>query len=353
MKRITFNEVELQLTRRCQCKCRHCFRGDAENKDMTPDVIDDFLKQTEMIGLLHIAGGEPTLNLDAMEYFLKALYRNGVPLMKLDIETNGYDISERFVDLIKQYAEMIQICHSMDLKQPEIKDVVTVAISNDKYHVEEGCNPEKAYEYYIKALDGYANVFYQKDGFMPVGVGRAKKLKESIKNKYTLYKKRIEILDKSHVPMCTYYKTYELAYPDQIKICCTIGLTPDGAIYSSDNVYGEFEEIDKDAFCTVKDDIYNAICEYNKDKVTCLNRQKQEIKDNNLYDNITSFVDVLIEKDNMISDLNEMASVLSEDKKPSTITNYKPNILESTIKYENMEDIESSVKSHFSRKGEE
>jgi organic radical activating enzyme len=351
MKRITFNEVELQLTRRCQCKCKHCFRGEAEQKDITPDVIDDFLLQTEMIGLLHITGGEPTLNLDMMQYFLDQLYKKGVLLMKMTIETNGYENSERFVDLIKQYAKMIKICHSMDLKKPEIQHLISVSISNDKYHIDEGCQPEKAYEFYERELKGYANVFYQKNGLVPVAVGRAKSLKESIKmSNYTLYKKRIEILDKSHVPMCPYYKTYKLAYPDQIKVCCSIGLTTDGSIYSPDNVLGEFVEIDKEAFCTVKDDIYKSILEYNRDKITCLNQKKKEMKTQSLYNNMVSLLDSLLEKENVFDDMAESVNVFSEDKKPSNLNDYHPNILDSNIEHDDMKDIENSVKSYFLRR---
>lgn len=351
MTRITFNEVELQLTRRCQCKCKHCFRGEAEQKDITPDVIDGFLAQTEMIGLLHITGGEPTLNLDMMQYFLDQLYKNGVLLMKMTIETNGYENSERFVDLIKQYAEMIKICHSMDLKKPEIQYLISVSISKDRYHIDEGCQPERAYEFYERELKGYANVFYQKDGLVPVAVGRGKNLRESIKaSNYILYKKRIEILDKSHVPMCPYYKTYKLAYPDQIKVCCAIGLTPDGAIYSPDNVFGEFAEIDKEVFCTVKDDIYKKILEYNKNKMTCLNQKKKEMETESLYGNMASFIDSLLEKDNVFDDMAEKENVFSKNKKPSNLNDYRPNILESNIEHDNMEDIEHSVKSYFLRR---
>lgn len=350
MKRITFNEVELQLTRRCQCKCKHCFRGEAEQKDITPDVIDAFLSQTEMIGLLHITGGEPTLNLDMMQYFLDQLYKNGVLLMKMTIETNGYEMSERFVDLIKQYSEMIKICHSMDLKKPEIQHLISVSISNDKYHIDEGCQPEKAYEFYERELKGYANVFYQKNGLVPLAVGRGKDLKESIKpGNYEMYKKRIEIRDKAHVPMCLYFKTYKLAYPDQIKVCCAIGLTPDGAIYSPDNVFGEFVEIDKDAFCTVKDDIYKGILQYNKDKMTCLNQKKKERQTETTYNNIVSLIDAITEKDNVFHDIDESNSVFTDDKKPSNLNNHKPNILDFNLDNDNMDDIEDYIKLYFLR----
>ena len=304
-----------------------------------------------MIGLLHITGGEPTLNLDMMQYFLNQLYKKGVLLMKMTIETNGYENSERFVDLIKQYAKMIKICHSMDLKKPDIQYLISVSISNDKYHIDEGCQPEKAYEFYERELKGYANVFYNKNGLVPVAVGRGKNLKESVKtSNYALYKKRIEILDKAHVPMCPYYKTYKLAYPDQIKVCCSIGLTTDGSIYSPDNVFGEFAEIDNEAFCTVKDDIYKKILEYNKDKMTCLTQRKKEMETESLYNNMVSLIDSLLEKENVFDDMAEIVNVFSKDKKPSNLNDYHPNILDSNIEHDDMKDIENSVKSYFLRR---
>lgn len=351
MKRITLNEVEIQLTRRCQIKCKHCFRGEAENKDITPEVIDAWLNQTEMIGLLHLTGGEPTLNLDMMEYLVKSLRKHGTLLMKLSLETNGYEKSERFIDILKEYAEVIKICHSFDLKKPRTQDTITIAVSNDEYHKAEGCNPEEAYKYYKEKLNGIASVFYQKDGLIPVAVGRGKNLNTTVKNPYKLAPKRIEILDKNHVPMCQYYKSYQLTYPEQIKICCAIGITTGGGVYSPDNIFGEFSEIDDNVFCTVDDDIYKGICEYNKGKITCLNRIKADMKQDTTYNSMVSFLDTLIEDDNIIDSMDAITDNNSFDEdKPSNITDYKPNVLDSFIEHEKMGDIEDSIKSHFLRK---
>ena len=42
MKKILYRKVMLEITRRCQLKCAHCMRGDAQNLDMSEEIIDAF-----------------------------------------------------------------------------------------------------------------------------------------------------------------------------------------------------------------------------------------------------------------------------------------------------------------------
>ena len=102
MRKITWDHISIELTRKCQLKCRHCFRGKAENKEISIETLDNFLKNTEIIGMLHFTGGEPTLALDQMEYIVDKLNEYRIPLFKLQLVTNGYEKSERFVEIVKK-----------------------------------------------------------------------------------------------------------------------------------------------------------------------------------------------------------------------------------------------------------
>ena len=42
--------------------CAHCMRGDAQNKDINLNWVDEVLRNTAFIGKIHFTGGEPTLN---------------------------------------------------------------------------------------------------------------------------------------------------------------------------------------------------------------------------------------------------------------------------------------------------
>lgn len=63
MERLIFNDLTIELTRRCNMCCSHCLRGDAQDKSMHIAHIDALLDQTQVIGHLHFAGGEPTLEI--------------------------------------------------------------------------------------------------------------------------------------------------------------------------------------------------------------------------------------------------------------------------------------------------
>ena len=67
-KKITFARLDLELTRRCNLTCRHCYNGAAQDVDITRAMIDRLLNQTAEIGQLIIKGGETLLNVPMLEY---------------------------------------------------------------------------------------------------------------------------------------------------------------------------------------------------------------------------------------------------------------------------------------------
>lgn len=103
MKKISWNGIEIEVTRRCQLKCAHCIRGDAQNIDISNETIDILLDNTAMFGEVLFTGGEPTLNIEGMRYFLEQLKQRKIPLIYLNIVTNGYEASEQFVEIVKEY----------------------------------------------------------------------------------------------------------------------------------------------------------------------------------------------------------------------------------------------------------
>ena len=82
--------LELQITKRCNLKCKHCFLGDTENVDLPLEKIRKILKEfEEMQGLrVLITGGEALLhpNFSEINEFLKELairkilFTNGILL---------------------------------------------------------------------------------------------------------------------------------------------------------------------------------------------------------------------------------------------------------------------------------
>ncbi|RHK32163.1 radical SAM protein [Anaerobutyricum hallii] len=278
MKKITWDFLSVELTRKCQINCKHCFKGKCQNITISKEVIEKFLKQTEAIGFLHFTGGEPTLALEEMDYFLDLLYEYRIPLFHLQIITNGYEKSEKFVQIVKDYSEMIKLCY-LD-KKVDMKYYVTIGVSVDRYHV--GYDPKDALEYYKKELKGYAKVIPMTDGNIPMKIGNGINLPEAIlemdKQKLDT---RIEILSKDTKPMCPHYKTYKLSLEEQVYVVCEMSLSAKGNVtlgkVSSNNEY-DFEDLPNQYICNVNDrmSIYDSIIEYNKDKKSCLEMNKEK-----------------------------------------------------------------------------
>lgn len=278
MKKITWDFLSVELTRKCQINCKHCFKGKCQNITISKEVIEKFLKQTEAIGFLHFTGGEPTLALEEMDYFLDLLYEYRIPLFHFQIVTNGYEKSEKFVQLIKDYSDMIKLCYPD--QEIDMKYYVTVGVSVDRYHT--GYNPEIALNYYKEELSGYAKVIPMSDGNIPIKIGNGTALPEAIpRMEREKLDTRVEILSKDTKPMCPHYKAYKLLHEEQVYVVCEMSLSAKGNVtlykVPSCNDY-KYEDLPNQNICNVNmtDSIYDAIVEYNKGKKSCLEKKKEE-----------------------------------------------------------------------------
>ena len=61
MEKIQLDSLVIEVTRRCQLKCEHCLRGNAQKRDMSRDYIKDLFKKVGYISNLTFTGGEPSL----------------------------------------------------------------------------------------------------------------------------------------------------------------------------------------------------------------------------------------------------------------------------------------------------
>ena len=117
----------LETTRRCNMKCAHCLRGPAQNKDMPYEVIDNALKDVSYIGCITFGGGEPTLNVEAIEYTLRVCIERGINVMNFYVVTNGKQVTKRFI-----YAMMSWYFYTTECGgDPEYSGV---AMSQDMFH---------------------------------------------------------------------------------------------------------------------------------------------------------------------------------------------------------------------------
>jgi len=122
---MNINNLIVEVTRKCNLYCDHCLRGDAMNMNLKKEYVDSLLDQVDSIGNLCFSGGEPSLNVPIMEYFLERCKSRGIDINHFYIATNGVNVPESFVLFcLKLYS----YCDD--------KDFCLLQVSNDRYHMD-------------------------------------------------------------------------------------------------------------------------------------------------------------------------------------------------------------------------
>lgn len=257
MKKISWNAIEIEITRRCQLKCAHCACGEAQDIDISKDTIDALLDNTAMFGEVLLTGGEPTLNIEGMSYFLEQIKKRRIPLMYLNVITNGFEMSNDFVEAIKQYHAYMS-AQGADYDDGEY--FIKIAVSQDRYHVE---NTE-CLEWYQEKLKDIAKVSPKTTGNVPFKMGRAKALKEALyANKPSVHK--LAIMTQQHTPVCECSSDHFLLYEDQIIVICDVFITAKGELLNIG--FQEYDGYsDEDVICKLGEgvDIYEKLIDFNK-----------------------------------------------------------------------------------------
>lgn len=122
---ISIPHLAIEVTRRCNIQCNHCLRGDIQNKNIPLEYIDNLLDQIHSIGHFCPTGGEPSLNVPAIKYFIDGCKKRNITIESFYIATNGINLKQNFVDICLELHEMVIF-----------KFRSSIQISNDLYHNE-------------------------------------------------------------------------------------------------------------------------------------------------------------------------------------------------------------------------
>lgn len=144
-KKIHLSEFYVEITRKCNMNCLHCLRGDAQNVEIKYGYITNVLKDVSTIDSFTITGGEPSLNVGAIQFILNELKRFNIIVGSFYIITNGRKTSQNqeflytLLDLYYYQQYNASECFSM------------VQISKDNYH-----NHEEEQEESIEKLSAFS-----------------------------------------------------------------------------------------------------------------------------------------------------------------------------------------------------
>ena len=122
---ISLNHLGVEVTRRCNITCSFCLRGYLQAKDIELHHIDELLDKVGHINHFCPTGGEPSLNVEAIEYFLEGCKKRNITIDSFYIATNGLNLSQKFINICDK---LYKYCNKKG----------GVQISNDVYHLEEG-----------------------------------------------------------------------------------------------------------------------------------------------------------------------------------------------------------------------
>lgn len=100
-----------EVTRKCNMNCSHCFMGDAEDLNISSKTIDATLDKIEKIYSIGFGGGEPSLNLEAIEYALEACKKRNIPVLEFYMLTNGKEVSDRFIKILNDWYVYVVKCN--------------------------------------------------------------------------------------------------------------------------------------------------------------------------------------------------------------------------------------------------
>ena len=84
--------LAIEITRKCNKHCLFCARGDAQEVDITREIIDKTLSEVKgcFINTLRISGGEPLLKPDMICYLLNQIIEKHIFVNDVVIFTNGH-----------------------------------------------------------------------------------------------------------------------------------------------------------------------------------------------------------------------------------------------------------------------
>jgi organic radical activating enzyme len=128
------SQLVLEVTRRCNMACAHCMRGDAENIDMPTVIVDKVLDAVagHGIGSVTFTGGEPTLNVSLIQYFVDQVKARKIGVGNFFVVTNGKVES---IELLHALIDLYDHCDD--------NEVSGLVCSSDKYH--EGIDKPRLY----------------------------------------------------------------------------------------------------------------------------------------------------------------------------------------------------------------
>lgn len=118
-----FSNVIIEVTRKCNMMCDHCMRGTPQNKNIKKEYIDLFFENVYSMSNFTISGGEPSMNINGINYIFNKMYDENISCESFFLATNGTNNSKEFLQSIMSFYLLTNDKSSFNIK-----------ISQDQFH---------------------------------------------------------------------------------------------------------------------------------------------------------------------------------------------------------------------------
>lgn len=220
MKKYRFHGLGIEITRRCNKKCTHCARGEAQNLTMSTETIDKIFKNVSDVDRIVFGSGEALLEVERIEYFIRKLVDSHWNTTMIELTTNGTILDERIIYALEMFC----------LRKKG--NFALLRISNDEFHSPEEYT--KAYNYY-KSLADLANErlhkYIQSDRILV----KYTHPKVGKLGKIWYEGKAVELIDQDELQYSPDDIIYPFYFNHRIKICndlvpCMFNILADGSV---------------------------------------------------------------------------------------------------------------------------
>ena len=128
--------LSLEVTKRCNFKCRHCLRGEAREEDLDLNVINKLFKKGVIVQNLEFTGGEVFMVPDLFHKIVDRIISSGAIVTHANIVTNGTCYTKQIEQDLRRLSIFISRCESM-VPGANYKNPISLELSNDEYHEEQ------------------------------------------------------------------------------------------------------------------------------------------------------------------------------------------------------------------------
>lgn len=195
-RNLCIQTMVFEVTRKCNMACAHCLRGDDQNIDLTDDIIDIALKDVTYISTLVFSGGEPGLNVPAIQHTLEYCQQHNIYVNNFFIATNGKIITNEFLKAV--YAWYLYTAeNNYDIES------AMIMLSEDEWHGK--INPKNKTK-----LAGFSFYQNEKRTEFLINEGRARNINSSKKRENYDYTSLLSNPDNKTKEMCQSYIEYDI-----------------------------------------------------------------------------------------------------------------------------------------------